>query len=237
MKILTIGDLHGLDNWLNFEDIKILTQYPNLKTDFDKYIFVGDYTDSYTETNVEILHNLKTLVKFKENYPENVILLWGNHDVQYLYPISNGDRQCQGFRPEAYWDLNIFFREHKDKFQLAYQEDNYIWTHAGIHEGWYKYEFPFNSPNIADDLNGAFEQNVECIFDCGLKRGGFKKQGGPLWADKIETWTKPLKGYHQIAGHTPVDNIVTYFPFNKRDDTSVTYVDCVKHNKYYILEK
>jgi hypothetical protein len=57
----------------------------------------------------------------------------------------------------------------------------------------------------------------------GHHRGGHDDVGGPLWADKIETYTKPLNGYHQIVGHTPVPYPKTYDFF---DLTKVTYCDC-----------
>ena len=237
IKILTIGDLHGRTNWFKFADISMVYDKPNLPLDYDMYIWTGDYCDSFTESNMNILDNLKKLVEFKTNYPDNVILLLGNHDLQYMYPLSIRQEfySCSGFRPEAYWDLNIFFNENKDKFQMAYQYENYIWSHAGIHIGWYMTEFPYTSTKIANDLNVAFNHNLKCLFDCGMRRGGNKKQGGPFWADKIETWTKPIKGYHQIVGHTATKDIVTHFPY-KRKDTSITYVDCVEYDKYYILE-
>lgn len=232
-KFITIGDIHGRDNWIEFEDIKILSNTPNIITDFDMYIFVGDYTDSYTETNAQIKENLLKLIQFKKNYPDNVILLLGNHDLHYMFADDNF--RCSGIRPEMFFDLNEIFNDNKELFQIAYQYNNYIWTHAGLHIGWYTMEFPFNSPNIADDLNDAFRYKEKTLFDCGMRRGGFKKQGGPFWADKLETWQKPIRGYHQIVGHTPVNEPITNFPY-KRKDTSVTYVDCVEKNKYYILE-
>jgi len=236
MKIITIGDIHGESNWINFEDIKIVIEHPFLKTDFDKYIFVGDYTDSFTKTNVEIKDTLLKLIQFKKNYPDNVILLWGNHDVEYFYNLKKG-KNVSGFRPEAFWDLHIIFNENKDLFQLSYQYKNYIWTHAGIHQGWYEYEFNSTLTPIADELNLAFLYNDPTIHHCGYRRGGFNRNGGgPLWVDKLETWIKPLKGYHQIVGHTPVDDIKINYPYKDNKNTSVTYVDCVKKNKYYILE-
>lgn len=237
LKILTIGDVHGCKNWLKFADCKILSEVPNLETDFDYYVFVGDYTDSFELTNVEILDTLKKIVQFKLNYPDKVILLLGNHDLSYWYSIKYmQEYNCSGNRPEAFYDLNDMFRNNGDIFQVAFQIDNYIWTHAGIHAGWYNVEFPYTSTKIADDLNGSFRFAEKSLFDCSRKRGGPHRQGGPFWADKIETWTKPLKGYHQIVGHTPVPDIITHFPYNKHKDTSVTYVDCMAKDKFYVLE-
>jgi hypothetical protein len=206
-KILSIGDLHGRAVWEKFADIHILANTPNLETDYDYYVFTGDYTDSFTISNPVILSNLRRLIQFKENYPDKVILLLGNHDLQYLLGELH---RCSGYRPEAYFDLHELFRDKRSLFQAAFQHGKTIWSHAGIHRGWYNIEFPFSSPNVADDLNGAFLQNVKSMFDVGHRRGGFKNQGGPFWADKHETFTKPLNGYNQVIGHTPVQHVKRY---------------------------
>jgi hypothetical protein len=227
-KIITFGDIHGRTTWEKFADISILVETPNLKTDYDYYIFCGDYTDSHTEQSVVIKHNLFRLIQFKANYPDKVILLLGNHDMNYIQPMN--EPKCTGFRPEAWYDLNDAFKAFDIGFQLAFQLGSIVWTHAGIHRGWYNVEFPFHSENIADDLNGAYKQGVQSIFDVGHRRGGFKNQGGPLWADKSETSHKPLRGISQVMGHTPVDGIKTY-PVQKDKDHTLYYCDCLAHGK------
>lgn len=234
IKVLSIGDVHGFDTWKNFGDIQNLLDNPKSKVyDFDYYVFVGDYVDSFTKTNMEILHNLKDIIKFKKNHKDRVILLWGNHDIQYLTSFS--EHGCSGFRSEAYFDLHELFRKNRKLFQLAFQIDNYIWTHAGIHRGWYEYQFPYKSKNIADDLNAAFEENNNSIFNVGYMRGGRNDVGGPLWADMRETSSKPLKGYHQIVGHTRINELKRVI---KDDNTSVTYIDYIEDGgtEPYILE-
>ena len=232
-KILSIGDIHGLDVWKEFEDIPQLLTYSGVEPEYDYYVFVGDYVDSFEKSNVEILFNLKEIIEFKRNYPKNVILLLGNHDIQYL--TSYKEHGCTGFRPEAYFDLHEIFRKNRELFQLAFQIDNYVWTHAGIHRGWYHYDFPYTSTSIADDLNIAFLENHKSIFQVSYLRGGFSTQGGPLWADKRETSIKPLKGYHQIVGHTRVSDIMEVKFKDKK--TSITYIDCLENgvNKPHIL--
>ena len=234
IKTITFGDIHGTDQWKRFGDVSHLLDVSESRLyDFDYYIFVGDYVDSFTKTNVQILDNLKDVIEFKKNHTDRVILLWGNHDIQYL--TSFGEHGCSGFRPEAYFDLHELFRNNRHIFQLAFQIDRYIWTHAGIHRGWYEYEFPYHSKNIAEDLNRAFLEGVNSVFDVGMSRGGFKRVGGPLWADRNETYSKPLRGYHQIVGHSRIDNIKTY---HKDNNTSITYIDVMegRNGKPYLLD-
>ncbi len=146
-KILTIGDIHGRDYWkfithgssYEFEQwVTMVNAGANpmddlFKEDYsyfsaDKIVFVGDYVDSFTISNVEIKKNLEDIIFFKKTLPNKVVLLWGNHDVQYFIP----NQICSGYRPEARWDLQILFESNKDLFQMAYHEGDYLWTHAGL---------------------------------------------------------------------------------------------------------
>lgn len=254
-KVITFGDLHGRTFWKEFADIKFLLYaepeaagYGGFVPEYDYYIFVGDYCDSFTETTPTIINNLLELIRFKILYPNNVILLWGNHDIEYWLnepwkPLKQN--LITGFRPEAHFDLFEIFNKNKDLFQLAFGLDNYLWTHAGVHYGWYHFVFnkaikdmEMNDMTVAEQLNEAFRYRLNCLFDIDWYRGGNKRVGGPLWCDKNLTFNKPLKNTHQIVGHTPVSKITT---IKKNEDTSITYVDVLRHaphkdkDNYYIV--
>ena len=73
MKICTIGDTHGRVIWKEFADIKfLLTADENSagKGDFVpkffKYVFVGDYVDSFDLSNDVINENLLEIIRFKK---------------------------------------------------------------------------------------------------------------------------------------------------------------------------
>jgi len=233
MNIITIGDLHGCNDWENFEDIKNLIENPNLTPKYDYYVFVGDYTDSFVKSDAEILHNLKRLIQFKDNHPNNVILLYGNHEIHYLFE-DYSNYLCSGFRGGAYYELHEFFKKNKNKFQFSFQIENYLFTHAGIEENWYHTEYPYTSLPISESLNKAFQDNEKSLFNVGKLRGGMNEVGGPLWLDKQKSELNPLKGYHQVVGHTPVDDIITV---SIDTNTSITYCDCIERGSgnYYIL--
>ena len=221
MNTLSIGDTHG-----NF----VLDDVKRVMDKHDKIIFVGDYVDSFTLDNPTINKNLCDLIEFKKENEDKVVLLLGNHDLQYMY--NNDIHRCSGYRPEIRFDLFDIFNNNKDVFQIAFQIDNYLWTHAGINTGWYKYRFnKFIKKNnlkdmlIVDQLNFAFESYEETLFDVGHWRGGYLDVGGPFWADKRELINNPLKGYHQIVGHTRVKDYTTNY---KNNDTSVTFIDVIE---------
>ncbi len=89
----------------------------------DEIIFLGDYIGSYNLSNYKILGNLREIIAFKKDYPQKVVLLWGNHDVLFLTGYSE-DTYVQKM-----YDL---FAQYKDLFQIAYQTRNYLFTHAGL---------------------------------------------------------------------------------------------------------
>jgi len=251
-KLMIIGDLHGRNVWKQFGDIAFLLNadddaagYEPFVPEYDYYVFDGDYTDSFDITTDDIYNNLVDVIKFKKLYPDNVILLWGNHDVQYA--LNNPTTPtlkyvCSGFRDLAHFDLHELFTNNIDLFQFAFQVDNYIMTHAGIHKGWYKYNFEGDykvmvkhyqlddiGDTLADKLNIAFKYKLDCLFDVGHHRGGYKKVGGPLWLDK-KLAIKPIDGYHQIVGHTAIGDMKTV---NINDNTSITFIDVLHHKKSF----
>ena len=248
-KILIIGDTHGRNIWKTFADISFLLAadaesagYAPFEPDYDYYVFLGDYVDSFTESNQTIRENLLDIIKFKTLYPDNVILIWGNHDVFYWrnLPWIKLDNWMSGYRPEMHYDLFEIFNTNYDKFQVAFQLDNYIFSHSGIHFGWYHYVFTkaikgmgWGDLSVADQINEAFKIRLDCIFDVDHYRGGHKKVGGPLWCDKRLIDKKPLLNTHQIVGHNPVNDITTY---KINETTSITFCD-VLHKKasYYLV--
>lgn len=229
----TLGDIHAKPRELWD---KLLDDF--LDNSGSKLIFLGDYVDSYTASNRQVLDTLNYIINLKKKFTEDIVLLWGNHE-HYAWTPAHIDNPywCSGYRPDLHYDLYEIFNQNKDLFQLAYQVDNYLWTHAGISKGWWEYDYPFANKDlyhIADNLNESMRIMEPSIFQVGRRRGGHKDVGGPLWADKYDTYKKPLDGLHQIVGHSRVDDITTY---TINEDTSITYCDCLDSVvKSYIIE-
>lgn len=229
MKILVIGDIHGRSNWKFKGDIEQLVKFPNLATNYDKYIFLGDYVDSFTETNAVILHNLKEIIQLKKNYPDKIVLLLGNHDLQYMFNYNN--HGCSGYRPQMYQELHKLFKENKNLFQPVYQIQNYLFTHAGVTTTWLqkiteettvKHKVNINR-NMDEVINEMFIAYDSKLFNVGRCRGGYYPSGGPFWADKHESSNAILPNYHQIVGHHPVNTAGETIILD--DNSSITYVD------------
>lgn len=218
MKIITIGDIHGQNVWQKINP-----------DDFDRIVFIGDYVDSFFFTDGEISANLESIINFKKKYPEKIILLWGNHDLSYLF-MGQERHYSSGMRYSQLHELHMIFKMNEDLFQASFQIDNHLWTHAGIVQGWFdawinEIEFPENH-NIADKLNTLFNNYYLPLFHVSMFRGGKNHYGGIFWAHSTEVDLDPFIGYHQIVGHTKTRNGIK--GVNHSDnDTSITYVDCL----------
>lgn len=104
MKHAIIGDLHGRDNW---RDI--------YSRAFDKIVFLGDYVNSDTFSDAAILENPERIINLKKKYPEKIVLLLGNHDVQYLHFPRY---RCTGFSPSMQPELTNLFNTNRYLFQI-----------------------------------------------------------------------------------------------------------------------
>lgn len=240
-KILTIGDVHGRDKWMfhthgspyefNFwkeavengsiGDDNFWSDYPY--AEFDKIIFIGDYVDSFDLKNETILYNLKNIAFFKKAVPDKVVLLFGNHDIQYF--IQN--QICSGYRGEMTYDLNEIFNDAELEFRIAHlekdQEGNkYLWTHAGVTSGWLKevkkevfderYRFfeiikDYKDAEIDVFLNKLFEIRNSNLFQVDAYSGGVDLWAGPIWVRPTVLNTYSIEGINQIVGHTPQNSI------------------------------
>ena len=222
MKLLTISDLHGRTAWKEADF-----------SAFDRVIFLGDYTDSYVVDDVTIFNNLSEIIQLKRRKPTKFILLIGNHDAQYLHFPHY---RCSGFRAWAQPALSALLSRHEALFQIAHQEGPYLFTHAGVSNKWFARLLTKTQPNVdpitpdfdvATLLNGVHRQPLQIrnlLFEVGPKRGGMDSFSGPLWADRDETRTDFLAGFHQVVGHTPIHDITTYGD----DAGSITYTDVLE---------
>jgi hypothetical protein len=198
----TISDTHGL-GINNFElDINTLS-----KNKDNMIVFMGDYCDSFNFTNEQHINSLLEIIQLKKENPNNVILLLGNHDIAYWYKLDKKFTGISGYRVSYAYDLYDIFNTNKDLFQIAYQYNNYLWTHAGVQNYWFKNIFiatkeEKKTNDIAGLLNNHFLVNNNSLFVVGKMRGGYNRVGGPFWCDERELYNSPIKGYTQIIGHT-----------------------------------
>ena len=222
MNILTISDLHGRTVWKEAQMDR-----------YDRVIFLGDYTDSRVVDKETIYTNLNQIIRLKQQRPDKYVLLLGNHDAQYMhYPHY----RCSGFRARSQPELSRLLAAHDTLFQIAHQQGDYLFTHAGVTNQWLNHlllETGLPSPVLAPDydvaglLNGVHRQPFtlqKLLFEAGPVRGGTDAVSGPVWADRSETQKDHLAGFHQVVGHTPVPDFTTFGD----ESASITYTDVLQ---------
>ncbi len=214
-KILFVGDIHGRPRW------KAPVAEALLK--FQDIVFLGDYVDSFDIRPVEILHNLKEIIRYKKKYPDRITLLLGNHDYAYIDDHS----QTSGFNFHMYQTYKNVFESNKELFQVAWGYTNptthryTLATHAGITKTYYDRFIKTNIDNADSRLNTLsggdasrlklheilnFMRDDKNLWKVGSMRGGVGTPG-PLWADYLELLEDRYDGINQVFGHTAAGTV------------------------------
>jgi predicted phosphodiesterase len=147
MKTVLIGDIHGHDSWK-----QIIQQ----EQDADRFVFVGDYFDSFTVPGLVQCQNFQDIIEFKTTTDKEVILLIGNHDYHYFPEI--GENGCSGYQARMAPTIQHIIDTNRDHLQLAYQFDDFLVTHAGVSSEWLDDNIVmWDVPNLAMYLNDLFK--------------------------------------------------------------------------------
>lgn len=243
MKILVLGDIHGRTVW---KDI-IEKEQP------DKTIFLGDYVSTHhLITEEQQIENLKEILEYKDWYPDNVVLLRGNHDLQHLgYYWA----ECSGyFRKVAEWMF-----EHRHQFLASTQwihideELKTIFSHAGISEIWL-------NRNVADHLKRSSEgtQYNDGTFDVEVLLNHINDMEPSehfsfipsnmfdMYGDSVTqpcVWIRPtslakcmVEGYTQVVGHTPVKLECTDAYKSTVKNQHLWLCDALHNRNYLVIE-
>lgn len=225
MHLLAVGDLHGNDCW---KEIDV--------NDYDRIIFIGDYVDDASRSGQQIMANLRSLITLKAKFPEKVVLLLGNHDIQYLYYPRY---RCSGFNGRLQPELSKLFRRYTGWWLFAWQYKRFLFSHAGLSNAYFSWlceqlQNRYSGEKVAGLANCLnrlqFFSAGELLFTVAPVRGGTDPHGGPLWADLSETMNDPLEGYRQVAGHTPTPNIMTH---KVNPQTSITYINVLEQEQTF----
>lgn len=222
MKWITIGDIHGRDNWKSID----INQY-------DKVIFMGDYVDGREE--LDELKNLEEIIDLKLNHPDKVVLLVGNHDLQYHWHSS---RRLRIYKEKYALDYQRLFKQYEEHFQLSYYAFDHLWIHAGVTTRWIQYmqmhghDFSeCKTKDLSIQLNRLFEKGCKELYSVGKARGG-NDVGGPFWADisELKSSAAPI---HQIVGHNKSEMPMHH----ELERGSFRMTDCLTHcNQFWIYK-
>lgn len=210
-KTVVIGDIHGRSVW------KLICEIEKP----DRVIFIGDYFDSYDIPGVDQIHNFKEIVALKEKADCEVVMLIGNHDHHYFPEIGNTG--TSGYQTTLAHSIMQVIDENRHHLQMAYQMDEFLFTHAGVSSDFMNSAFgegEWKTESIVEQLNELFKykpKTFEFGMACNLKLSYYLDPSG----DNIEQspiWIRPRslmnanyntlrKQVIQVVGHTQVKKI------------------------------
>jgi len=146
-----IGDIHGRDSWKRLVDEDCIN------------VFVGDYFDPYLDLNIEDLErNFMEIVEYKRKHRKNTVLLYGNHDMDYLPDISEPNSRYDETNAKR---IQRLFIDTEALFHgVAYAIcDNYLVTHAGVTKEWKETYLPrvrsIRPANMAKAINSLWKKD------------------------------------------------------------------------------
>jgi len=214
MKTCVIADVHGRDQWK-----QIVAQ----ESDADRFVFLGDYFDSFDISAVEQMHNFKEIVEFKQTIGEEVIMLIGNHDYHYFPEI--GDSSTSGYQTRMAPSIKQLVDENRKHLQVAHRIGKFVFSHAGISSEWLDDTITdWTEENMVDKINELFKY-TPLLLDyrsfkmfsatewAGASGYGNETYQGPMWIRPkalMEANKKTLrKKIIQVVGHTIQNQIDT----------------------------
>jgi predicted phosphodiesterase len=198
MKTVVLGDTHGRQFW------KLVVN--SLETDLDRLIFIGDYFDSFDINGKDQINNFLDIIEYKKTGGKEVILLIGNHDHHYFYGVGNTG--TSGYQAVMAPVIGHVLEENKEHLQMAYQFEDFLFTHAGVGEtfmndiygkdGW-------SVDNLANDLNELWKHKPHAFTFNGWNASGDDMGQTPIWIRPLSL-TKDShnirKYLKQVVGHT-----------------------------------
>ena len=170
-RVIIIPDLHGREFWRE--------AVGELPADA-RVVFLGDYLDPYENEWIfwtDAFKSLQDIIALKKTYAEQVTLLWGNHDLHYMFPSLQGSR----FNDSHAGVHSEWLKKHSSLFGTADE----ITAET------------FNRLMFTDEF-------VEALSDVSALRGGWSRVGSMIWADIDEfAGTKVNESeMYQVFGHT-----------------------------------
>lgn len=214
-----IGDIHGRDAWKHLVDEDCIN------------IFVGDYFDPYMYFPIEALErNFLEITDYKQEHMDNVVLLYGNHDLCYLpHVFERTNRYDNANANRIQWLFDIT----KELFDgVAYPiGDDYLVSHAGVTYQWKKKYLSMvediSPTHLAQAINDLWEREKK-PFTFSPNAYGYDSYGedphhSPLWVRPNSLCLGNLYNgtyIKQIVGHSKVREVTEIVG-------SIIMVDCL----------
>lgn len=194
MKILVLGDIHGRSCW---EPI-IEKENPDLT------VFLGDYVSTHgLITEKHQIDNLERILQYKEENPDTVILLRGNHDCESLFYWA----ECY---PATGPIVKAYMAKNEERFlnntQWIYLYKNICFSHAGVSSIW----MDNNNIKFLEEIN-TLEPSEKFAFTGKMSDfTGVSSTQPPTWIRPHTLVDCGYKGIIHVVGHTNVGPLRNY---------------------------
>ena len=214
--MIILPDIHGRNFWR-----QACQENPT-----EDILFLGDYVDPYPSEGIgpkEVIQNLKDILQFKREHPDNVTLLLGNHDFSYLTKYMEC---CRHDRKNAS-DIQKLLNANIPLFDLCATRKigatTYLFTHAGVLEDWLG-DYPDLSHDpvvFSEQMNAKLhapnylDQVLPYLAVVSRARGGYHTTASPVWADLSDhaNISQVFPDTFQVFGHS---QLVSDRPFSTR---------------------
>lgn len=225
MKILVLGDIHCRTIWKDIIE----------KENPDKVIFLGDYVSTHEDiSSTQQINNLEDILTYKENNPDKVVLLRGNHDLQHLgYYWA----ECSGLDREV---LNYMSEENFKKRFLSFTQWIYIdedlktiFSHAGVSQIWMD---DSRIKSVYEINNLEPSELFGFIPDSPFDYYGNSVTQPPTWIRPQSLCRCNISGWNQVVGHTPVTSDVVNIKKATKENRNIWLCDALGLSKYLLIE-
>lgn len=221
-KTVIIGDVHGRTDWE-----KIVAK----ENGFDKFVFIGDYFDNFPPMKQEqIISNFKNILTFKKEYPQEVVLLIGNHDFHYT---SFSEETYSGYNKKFAPFISKLIHDalHEGLMQMCYTQNNVVCTHAGITKTWLEDSGIDTSDGLEVAINNAFRTQPQLFRFARhdpTDHSGESKHQSPIWVRPNSLRRDGIEGVLQIVGHTTMPYVQASGDF--------VFIDAPNSKEYLVIE-
>lgn len=200
-KILVTGDVHGRDFW---KEIII-----NENGEFDKFIFLGDYFDSREGIQPhDQWNNFEEILELKEKRPDDVVLLFGNHDYHY-FPSTHDRYSLFNYQLSRKIDKSLIRLLQNRTIELIHIEGEYLFSHAGVSQ-----VFLDRNRLTLENLNDKVRMDPGLLNfgnNMGTSSYGDDPTQSPIWIRPESLIKSKVEDYIHVFGHTQVKEISKNF--------------------------
>lgn len=230
-RIICLGDTHGRTKWK-----EIVAK----ESAADKILFIGDYFDTHHGgvSGNKQLANFKEILAFKREHPEQVIMLFGNHDFHYLRGMSAKGETYSGYQGTYAHDFGEAIDDalSDDSMQMCWTYDNFVFSHAGLTKTWCNRVLGTEEARgqelqtLVNDMFKFKPLNFGFMMGDNYSQTGDDITQGPIWVRPMSLMSDMLEDTVCVVGHTTVTKLGLDKKFPK-----IILIDCLGTSGQYLI--